>query len=127
MCSRSSKPAAQYVPLDPTYPNERLSFLVADARVPVLVARPSVSPPPEGHDAELVDLDDPCDDEAEDDLPGGATPENAAYVIYTSGSTGRPKGVVVTHANVARLMAAPRHWFKFGIGRRLDAVSLVRL
>ncbi len=96
------KAGGAYVPLDPTYPDERLSFLVADARVPVLLARPSVLPPPEGHDAELVDLDDSCDDEADDDLPGGATPENAAYVIYTSGSTGRPKGVVVTHANVAQ-------------------------
>jgi amino acid adenylation domain-containing protein len=41
-------------------------------------------------------------------------PGNAAYVIYTSGSTGRPKGVVVTHGNVARLLAATEGWFGFG-------------
>jgi amino acid adenylation domain-containing protein len=108
------KAGGAYVPLDPVYPDERLAFLVADARVPVLLARPSVQAPPVGHDAEIVDLDDPCDEESDADLPGGATPENAAYVIYTSGSTGRPKGVVVTHANVASLMAAPQKWFGFG-------------
>ncbi|RPI48152.1 MAG: amino acid adenylation domain-containing protein, partial [Betaproteobacteria bacterium] len=42
-----------------------------------------------------------------------ATPDNLAYVIYTSGSTGKPKGVMVTHRNVARLLAATKPWFNF--------------
>jgi amino acid adenylation domain-containing protein len=108
------KAGGAYVPLDPVYPAERLEFLVADARVPVLLSRPGVLDPPTGHGAVIVDLDDPCDDEREDDLGGAANPESAAYVIYTSGSTGRPKGVVVTHANVAHLLASTRRYFDFG-------------
>src|SRR4029077_6145115 len=42
------------------------------------------------------------------------SPQHPAYVIYTSGSTGTPKGVVVTHQNVARLLGATAHWFRFG-------------
>src|SRR5205807_5028546 len=45
--------------------------------------------------------------------PGRVQPDNVAYVIYTSGSTGKPKGVLVSHANVARLFSATRHWFDF--------------
>lgn len=108
------KAGGAYVPLDPVYPDERLAFLLDDSRIPVLLTRPSVLGPLTGHDAEVVDLDDDCADESDDDLPGGARPENAAYVIYTSGSTGRPKGVVVTHANVAHLMSSTQRWYGFG-------------
>ncbi|POM25370.1 Linear gramicidin synthase subunit B [Actinomadura rubteroloni] len=78
---------AAYLPLDPSYPAERLAYLRADARpVFVLDALPADEPP-------RVPLPRP-------------SPENAAYVIYTSGSTGRPKGVVVTHRGLPGLAAA---------------------
>ena len=108
------KAGGAYVPLDPVYPAERLTFLLDDSRVPVLLSRPTVLGPLHGHAAEVVDLDDDCADESDDDLAGGAGPENAAYVIYTSGSTGLPKGVVVTHANVAHLISSTQRWYRFG-------------
>ncbi|HEY3919585.1 MAG TPA: amino acid adenylation domain-containing protein [Stellaceae bacterium] len=109
------KTGGAYVPLDPAYPTERLAYMVADARIGVVVATTGI--------AERIDLGATIvpivsiDDEArEDDEPLAIQlkPENTAYVIYTSGSTGRPKGVVVTHANVLRLFAASASRFSFG-------------
>ncbi|MEV4258276.1 amino acid adenylation domain-containing protein, partial [Spirillospora sp. NPDC049652] len=81
-------------PIDPSYPAERVEFMLADARPAVVV------------DAGfLAALPDTGTDNAE---PGNldVPPEQLAYVIYTSGSTGVPKGVAVTHANVADFCAA---------------------
>ncbi len=90
------KSGAAYLPIDPSYPAERIADMVEDTRpvavlaeLPDLTGRPTTAPP--------VVL----------------RPENPAYVIYTSGSTGKPKGVVVPHANVARLFSATDHWFGF--------------
>ena len=97
-----------YVPLDPAYPAERLAFLVADARVPlVLATSSSASALPAGTPLLLLDelaaeLAVAGDDAAV--LPE-VPAEALAYVMYTSGSTGTPKGVAVTHRNVVRLVA----------------------
>ncbi len=95
------KAGGGYVPLDPSYPAERLAWLLEDSAVPVLVTRErhlAALPP---HRARTLSLDAP--------LPGGGdappavavSPENLAYVIYTSGSTGRPRGVAVEHGAAA--------------------------
>ncbi|HSK79061.1 MAG TPA: non-ribosomal peptide synthase/polyketide synthase, partial [Thermoanaerobaculia bacterium] len=107
------KAGGAYVPLDPSYPEERLAFLLEDSGAPVLLAQAGVAeklPPYPGH-VLLLDGEDFEDGEAPESAAG---PDNAAYVIYTSGSTGRPKGTIVTHGNVARLLAATEGSFGFG-------------
>jgi len=101
------KAGGAYVPLDPKYPKERLAFMLADTRVPVLVTQARlVSKLPE-HGATVVCLDT---DRAEIARKSGANPastvtaSNVAYVIYTSGSTGTPKGVMTPHRGVSRLL-----------------------
>jgi len=102
------KAGGAYVPLDPAYPEDRLAFMLRDAGVMALIARPeTVERLREPAGAVL-----PPDAEGggeEGNLPPAALADGPAYVMYTSGSTGRPKGVVVTHANVASLfeVAAP--------------------
>jgi amino acid adenylation domain-containing protein/non-ribosomal peptide synthase protein (TIGR01720 family) len=103
------KAGAAYVPLDPTYPDERLVWLARDARLPAIVtdARGATRLGP--HVATVVDLE--TDDIAlaalgAEDLDGAGSADDLAYLIYTSGSTGVPKGVPVTHRNVADLMTA---------------------
>ena len=113
------KAGGAYVPLDPDVPRDRLDYLLADSGVRVLLTQEAVAAglPAGGADLALVRLDaDRTAIERESDAAptGAAEAGNAAYVIYTSGSTGRPKGVVVTHANVARLLAATEAWFGFG-------------
>ncbi|MEV4257752.1 amino acid adenylation domain-containing protein, partial [Spirillospora sp. NPDC049652] len=83
------KAGAAYLPIDPSYPSERIAFMLADAG-PALVV-----------DEEF--LDGLSEDETQADV--AVSPGQLAYVIYTSGSTGTPKGVAVTHANVADFCA----------------------
>jgi len=112
------KAGGAYLPLDPTYPAERLGFMVEDARTPVLVTDESlVSSVPVGPDVSICLLDRDAEAigrEEENDPAVLGSPENLAYVIYTSGSTGKPKGVLVTHRNVDRLFAATEGLFHFG-------------
>ncbi|HEY7770154.1 amino acid adenylation domain-containing protein, partial [Longimicrobium sp.] len=110
------KAGGVYVPLDPSYPAERLAFMLADSGAALLLTR---LPLPEGlppHAAEVVCLDahrERIEAESAQAPAPGVLPENLAYVIYTSGSTGTPKGVMVPHRGVPNLAYAQAR--RFGI------------
>ncbi|MEH1938080.1 MAG: amino acid adenylation domain-containing protein [Nostoc sp.] len=110
------KAGGAYLPLDPEYPQDRLSFMLEDAQVRVLVTQQQLVESLPKHQARVVCLDIDWEKIAqnnESNLENTATPDNLAYVIYTSGSTGKPKGVLVNHSNVARLFAATNSWYNF--------------
>ncbi|MFD6778429.1 amino acid adenylation domain-containing protein [Streptomyces diastaticus] len=92
---------AAYLPVDPSYPVDRLAYMLQDAAPVALVARPGTAVPHEG--LELVDPAAVVPDGGGTEPPA-PEPHDAAYVIYTSGSTGRPKGVVVEHRSLANLL-----------------------
>ncbi|MEM9194585.1 MAG: MupA/Atu3671 family FMN-dependent luciferase-like monooxygenase, partial [Myxococcota bacterium] len=97
------KAGGAYLPLDPSYPEERIAFMVEDSKAPVILTQSSVSGRlPKGDARQIhIDADWPAierESDAREPLP--ANPAHLAYVIYTSGSTGRPKGVMVEHRNV---------------------------
>jgi natural product biosynthesis luciferase-like monooxygenase protein len=101
------KAGAAYVPLDPSYPAERVQLMIEDAGLEVIATRGAPTAL-DGFDGRAVELDREAAaigkmrDTPPDKAPGG---DALAYVIYTSGSTGRPKGVMVTHRNVANFFA----------------------
>ncbi|HEX7771360.1 MAG TPA: amino acid adenylation domain-containing protein, partial [Pyrinomonadaceae bacterium] len=97
------KAGGAYLPLDPSYPPERLQFMIEDAKPAVLL---TAQGPLTTDQTDQSHGSDP-------DLIRGSDPSDPCYLIYTSGSTGRPKGVMVTHGNVARLFTATHDWFKF--------------
>ena len=114
------KAGAAYLPIDPSYPAERIAFTLADAG-PVLALADAASAGslPDPAPVPVLVTDDPATTEAlsaQDDDPLGVPlePDHPAYVIYTSGSTGTPKGVVVSHANVTCLLTGTRDQFGFG-------------
>jgi amino acid adenylation domain-containing protein len=106
------KSGAAYVPLDPGYPLDRLSFMVEDSRMTVLVTesttRTELNLP--ARDVVLLDSEaDPMSQEDDSNLPHtdqSSTPADTAYVIYTSGSTGKPKGVLVSQGGVVNLLTS---------------------
>lgn len=98
------KASGAYLPLDPTYPVDRLGFMVADSGAPVVVTTRESLATAAGLGAAVVTVDGPA--VATSASPVESTSSDLAYLIYTSGSTGRPKGVKITHANVAAFFAA---------------------
>ncbi|MEU7143615.1 non-ribosomal peptide synthase/polyketide synthase [Nocardia sp. NPDC046473] len=93
-----------YLPIDPGYPSDRLSFILTDAAPVVVVTDSSTAGLLPDTAAPRLHLD--TLDSAGPALVVAAGPQNLAYVIYTSGSTGVPKGVGITHRNVVRLVAS---------------------
>ncbi|CAM4037168.1 Linear gramicidin synthase subunit D [compost metagenome] len=97
------KSGAAYVPLDPEYPVERLSAMVADSGARLLLTRNALLQRlPALAGLQVLSLDDDLQGFASDDPQTPLLADNLAYVIFTSGSTGRPKGVAVSHAALAR-------------------------
>jgi len=95
------------VPLDPTYPPQRLTFMIADARCSVILTQPSFAPLfRDWHGFTLtLDLTDEVTlGQSRENLVHEVDGEDLAYVMYTSGSTGRPKGVEICHRSVVRLL-----------------------
>jgi len=91
------------MPLDPSYPRERLKYMLSDAQVPLLLTRHSTVPHLEDKGTEVVYLDDlgaELGRQSTENPKNHVTPENLAYIIYTSGSTGRPRGVLLTHGGL---------------------------
>jgi len=102
------KAGAAYVPLDPSYPADRLALMVEDAQCPILLTQQGLLHRLPPHHAKVVCIDSDwgsMEREPEDNLDSGVTASDLSYVIYTSGSTGRPKGVMVEHRNVTNFFA----------------------
>lgn len=100
------KAGGGYVPLDPTFPAERLRFITQDAGIHVLLTQSRHNGLIKG-DFHVLLMDDDLNDEVYSTAPRrDLRPSNVAYVLYTSGSTGRPKGVVVEHRSVINFFVA---------------------
>ncbi|NEU79910.1 non-ribosomal peptide synthetase [Nostoc sp. UIC 10630] len=103
------KAGGAYIPLDPTYPKERLSFMLSDSQVQVVLTQEKFVEELAASGAKLICLDTGWESfqrESNENLSSGVAPENLAYVIYTSGSTGTPKGVLLQHQGVCNLIQA---------------------
>ena len=114
-----------YLPLDPTYPEERLRFMVEDSRASAVLAGPGLRSRT-AWSCPLLDVAAVGLGEESEGLVG-AEPDAAsiAYLIYTSGSTGRPKGVEATHGGLRNLLAYHRQAFGTGPSDRCTLLASV--
>ncbi len=123
------KAGAGYVPLDPNFPAERLSYMASDAGLAALLTTTRHAGNFDLRGRPVLALDALQDELAA--LPttrvgrddSAAQPESVAYVIYTSGSTGRPKGVQVPHRAVSNFLASMAKEPGLGADDRLVAVT----
>ncbi|MGH3655922.1 MAG: non-ribosomal peptide synthetase, partial [Micromonosporaceae bacterium] len=113
------KAGAAYLPIDPTYPDQRVRFMAADAGPKLLITTTGTAANIPGirclvlDDPAVADIlaGHPATDANDHDRIRPLHPANPAYISYTSGSTGTPKGVLVSHRNVVALFAGTRRLF----------------
>lgn len=108
------KAGGAYLPLDPTYPQERLSYMLANSRAPVLITVSDLAKNQQDYDGKMITLDGDWSQISQEDdknLDTSISPETFAYVIYTSGSTGKPRGVAVSHRNLVHSTVARNYYY----------------
>jgi amino acid adenylation domain-containing protein/thioester reductase-like protein len=101
------KAGGAYIPLDPAYPQQRLSLMLSDCQLSVLLTQQHLLAQLPEHQGQIVCLERHWQDittQSQDNLDANANCENLAYVIYTSGSTGKPKGVQIMHRSVVNFL-----------------------
>lgn len=101
------KTGSVYVPIDPSYPAERLTYLLKDSAAELLLSRSTIAEKLPAVDTKLILLDREWPAiaiESTTNLSHSGSAEDIAYVMYTSGSTGTPKGVLVPHRAISRLV-----------------------
>jgi amino acid adenylation domain-containing protein len=102
------KAGGTYVPIDPTYPQDRLQFMLQDTQTPVLLTQQQLVNHLPEHSAVVLCLDTDWPTIAQSSTQNAisrATGDTIAYIIYTSGSTGKPKGVMVPHRGAINNLA----------------------
>ena len=117
------KSGAAYQPLDPTYPSDRLTFMMQDAEAKLLIADETLlSKVPEYKGPVLLTKDIPalpaCEPIAENPAP-----DDLFILLYTSGSTGTPKGVMLEHRNLANFCAWYREFYHLDASSRVAAYA----
>ncbi len=104
------KAGAAYVPIDPSYPDSRISHIINDAELEVILTQSWLIDQVNLEKTIRIQLDSeefessPSSNISTKKL--GLSPKNLAYIIYTSGSTGKPKGVAIRHSNTSAML----HW-----------------
>ncbi|MGA8233752.1 MAG: amino acid adenylation domain-containing protein [Candidatus Acidiferrales bacterium] len=120
------KAGAAYLPLDPAYPPERLTYIMQESSIAVLLTQARLAVGLPISNTRVIPLDSDWDligRESKTSPNVVMNSESGAYTIYTSGSTGKPKGVEITHRNLANLLFSMRHAPGLTASDRLLAVT----
>lgn len=105
------KAGGAYLPVDLTYPKDRIAFVLSDAKAPLLLTQKGQATGLSGNQPRVVSVDEEARAiaaESVENPTSEATSDNLAYVIYTSGSTGKPKGVQIEHRAVVNFLNSMR-------------------
>ena len=137
------KAGCAYQPLDPTYPKERLNFMMQDASAKLLIADEDLRPIVDEYQGEVLLIENgqlkmdngqlaaPSDADADNyqlsiinhQLPEGPKPEDLFILLYTSGSTGNPKGCQLEHRNLVAFVHWYHRYFDLKAGDKVTAYA----
>jgi amino acid adenylation domain-containing protein len=105
------KAGAAYVPIDPSFPKERVDFILDDAQAPAVLTRQTLLEKFSGCKARVINVDadwQTIADYSDENPHSHVEPGNLIYIIFTSGSTGTPKGVAIEHRQLLNYIYAVR-------------------
>ncbi|MCK4258361.1 MAG: amino acid adenylation domain-containing protein [Halanaerobiales bacterium] len=121
------KAGGAYLPVDPTYPQERIKYMIEDSGVNILLTHHDVSNLDKlEFMGESIDITDKSlSDCNKTKLENIASPNNLAYIIYTSGSTGKPKGVMIEHRNVLNFIKGISSKIDFSSSKTILALTTI--
>lgn len=125
-----AKSGAAYLPLDPFLPVARMTYMMDDSELAILITQESLRRPLHAFSGPVILVDNPAGTpnwhaNSGANLNVSVRPEHLGYVIYTSGSTGRPKGVQVSRGSLLNLLWSMREWLRLNAGDRLLTVSTI--
>ena len=116
------KAGCAYQPLDPSYPPERLNFMIQDASAKLLIAEESLRPLLTEYNGPVL-LTSQIAALPEGPVPEGPAPESLFILLYTSGSTGVPKGCMLEHRNLVNFCAWYRKYYDLKPDSRVAAYA----
>jgi len=116
------KSGAAYVPIDPSFPEDRIQYLLEDSGVKILITSENIPVKFENGSGKIFFIDKniaSLENESKEAPVTGVTPSDLLYIIYTSGSTGKPKGVLMMHKSLSNLLNWQMRSHKFEEGYRV--------
>lgn len=117
-----SKSGAVFIPIDPAYPIERITYIMENSGACCLISSPEIAI---AGKYDYVDVDVLMRREAERNLLPVVRQQQPAYMIYTSGTTGRPKGVILSHRGIANIVHPDNNPFNRDITQNCSGIVAI--
>ena len=116
------KSGAAFIPIDPAYPSERISYIMDNSCASCLISSPEVSI---SQSCDYVDVNALMQQSVVRSLLPEIRQEQPAYMIYTSGTTGRPKGVMLSHKGIANIVHPDNNPFNRDITQNCHGIVAI--
>lgn len=104
------KAGGAYLPIDPAYPTDRISYILSDSKCPILLTTSQIKTDEFTVPTLNIDIDTLGNEE---NIESINTPDDLAYIIYTSGSTGKPKGVMISQKSIINTLLWRKELYGF--------------
>ncbi|MCI9136110.1 MAG: amino acid adenylation domain-containing protein [Lachnospiraceae bacterium] len=117
-----SKAGAAFIPIDPAYPMERISYIVENSRARCILSSKDVEI---AENYDYIEIDALAAQEPELDMLPQIGQEDLAYMIYTSGTTGRPKGVMLSHRGIANIVHPDNNPFNRDVTKNCHGIAAI--